>query len=86
MKINASSIISCLPPLIIAVVVSVAIPSFAMPQMRDQGELMQLQLRQLHSRLKLTEQQASFWNCAGTERQNKIKSRQARLKQVIREM
>jgi len=57
-----------------------------MPQMRDQGELMQLQLRQLHSRLKLTEQQESIWNCAGTERQNKIKSRQARLRQVIREM
>jgi hypothetical protein len=54
-KTNVQSIILGFSPLIIAVVVSVAIPSFAMQQMRDQGESMQ----QLHGNLKLTEHGAS---------------------------
>lgn len=86
MKINTSSIIFGLPTLIIAVVVSVATPSFAMPQMRDQGESMQLQLRQLHDKLKLTEQQESLWKRAETESHNKMKLRQAGHKQAIGEM
>jgi len=86
MKINTSSIFSCLPPLLIAVVVSVATPSFAMPQMGDQGETMHLQLRQLHDSLKLTEQQELLWKRAATESHDKMKLRQAEHQQAIGEV
>src|ERR1017187_9555951 len=85
-KIKTSSIMFGLPTLIIAVVVSVATPSFAMPPMRDQGESMQLQLRQLHDRIKLTEQQESLWKRAAIGSNDKMKLRRAGRKQDIGEM
>ena len=60
MKTSMLSAISCLPPLIIAAVVSVATPSFAMSQMEGRGGAMPLPIGLLHDRLKLTEQRGDL--------------------------
>lgn len=64
-NINVSSLISCLPPLLIAVVASVAISSFAMPQTKDHGDTIQLPIGQLHERQNLTEKQEGLQALSG---------------------
>ena len=85
MKINTFPLIAVLPPLIIAAVVGISAPSFAMPQIRGQGEQVQ-QFRKLHDKLKLTEQQQALWARAETESHNRMKSHQGGRKQAIKEM
>jgi hypothetical protein len=59
-KINVSSAISCLTPLIIAVIVSVAMHLFVTPQMKTRGETIQLPIGQLHDNLKLTDRKEAL--------------------------
>ena len=56
-KIRLSAIVSCLPPLIIAIVASIAMPSFLIQKMKSHGETIQLPIGQLRDKLKLAEQQ-----------------------------
>ena len=85
MKISASSIFFCLPPLIIAAVVCVVTPSFAVQQVQGDDGPMLLQLGQLHGRLKLTDSQEALWRRA-LDASNKPKMRQAERKQAVAEM
>ncbi|MEJ1958573.1 MAG: hypothetical protein WDM70_03190 [Nitrosomonadales bacterium] len=56
MKIIVSSIISSVPTLFIAVIVSVAIPTFAITQAENQAGSPKFQFSPLHDKLQLTGQ------------------------------